>query len=50
MIVQLCNPRTKRWMRIDKAKGVILQGRKITPYKNVKIVTLKPKESVLEWL
>ena len=32
--VQLQNPRTKQWIKIDRKKGVLV-GKKHSPYKNV---------------
>ena len=32
--VQVCNPRSKMWIKIDTKLGLII-GRKRTPYKNI---------------
>ena len=38
-IVQLKNPRTGRYVKVNKSKGVVVSHKKLDgPYKNVKIV------------
>ena len=39
-LVQLKHPRSKRYVKIDKAQGKII-GTKSTPYKNIKFAVKK---------
>lgn len=38
--VQLQNPRTKRYIKIDRINGIIVSSKK-TPYKNVEVIKRK---------
>ena len=45
-LVQIRNPKTNRYIKIDKAKGVILSSKSTTgPYKNIRIAD-KPTKVV----
>ena len=40
--VQTLNPRTKKYVKIDRIEGIIV-GSKRTPYKNIDIVHIESK-------
>jgi len=42
-IVQLKNPRSQRWVRVNKLFGKVISGTKKTPYKNVPIASINKK-------
>lgn len=43
-LVQLRNPRVDRWVKVDRANGVIVSIKKSAgPYKNIPIIEKAPK-------